>query len=936
MSPERWQQIEQLYHQALDRAPQQRAAFIAEASSGDGDLRAEVESLLARDASDRDLLLNRSATPVEKRLAPGMRLGPYEIETQLGAGGMGEVWKARDTRLGRSVAVKISKREFTQRFEREARAVAVLNHPHIATLYDVGPNYFVMEYVDGKPLQQLIPRKGLSLTHALALAAQIADALSAAHASGIVHRDLKPGNVMIANAGHVKVVDFGLAHVLPPVQQSPDDPTLTQTAEGTIAGTVAYMSPEQAQGRPVDARSDIFSFGAVLYEMLTGTRAFHGDSSVATLSEILQKEPPPVNDLPREVQTLMNRCLRKDPARRWQNMADVKVALLELKEDSESGRLSLTAPVLQRRRIHPAMLAAVGALVVLAVVAVWYAAHNNPVAEQAVPAIPITSYPGRQTQPSFSPDGSQVAFSWDGPQRDNWDIYVKVVGEGEPLRLTSDPASEASPAWSPDGRWIAFARELPDGRYAVVLISPLGGAQRVLGEFGGPEGPIRPSFAWSRDSKYLVVPLKEPERSRSGLFRLTVETGELVQLTSIDLREPGHTQPTLSPDGKLLAFYRTTALTLADFYVVNLSPEFLPNGSPRLLVTGALAGAVWGPDGKDLIYSGGPSMFAARLLRIDAAGKAPSQPVPGTGEGAFTPIIARPNGKGARLAWARVYADANIYRIDISEGPDKPGKPDQLIASVFRDAFAQYSPDGKTIAFYSGRSGLQEIWLCDADGSNARQLSHVNAPVSATPRWSPDGKQIVFDSDLGGVYQMYLISAQGGLAKRLTDPPTVNFGGNWSLDGRWLYFTSNRSGALNVWKMAAAGGPAEQITHDGGANPTVSPDGKFLYYIKQSNSYLSSLWRVPMQGGDEVQLVSKLHRFSYAVAARGIYYSVPLTSGTGGTIEFLDPETGRHAVLVHTDKRLDSGMGVSPDGRYLLYPQIDFEGANLMMIDNFR
>ena len=329
MTSERWRQIELVYHAALEREPQGRAEYLAEACGGDEDLRKEVESLLAKDPSSPVLVFNRTQIPA--------RLGPYEIESQLGAGGMAEVWKARDTRLGRLVALKVSRTEFSRRFELEARAVAALNHPHICTLYDVGPNYLVMEYVDGKPLQELILRKGLPLEEALNYAGQIAEALAAAHAAGIVHRDLKPSNIMVTAEGSVKVVDFGLARVVAPEFEKPGDPD-PLTAKGEIVGTVSYMSPEQAEGQNVDARSDVFSFGSVLYEMLTGERAFRGNSPASTLGNIIHKDPRPVHEItgpiPHDLETLLGRCLRKDPARRWQSMADVRVALLDLKEDS--------------------------------------------------------------------------------------------------------------------------------------------------------------------------------------------------------------------------------------------------------------------------------------------------------------------------------------------------------------------------------------------------------------------------------------------------------------------------------------------------------------------------------------------------------------------------------------------------------------------------
>jgi eukaryotic-like serine/threonine-protein kinase len=318
MTSERWRQIEQLYHAALEREPQARQQYLAEACGGDEDLRKEIESLLAKDPSSPDLVFNRAPISSTGPLAAGAQLGPYVIESRLGAGGMADVWKARDTRLGRLVAVKISRTDFSRRFELEARTVAALNHPHICTLYDVGPNYLVMECINGKPLQELIPRKGLPLQDASNYAAQIADALAAAHTAGIVHRDLKPGNIMVTPEGAVKVVDFGLARVAVREFPKPSDSD-PLTAKGEIVGTVSYMSPEQAEGQSVDARSDVFSFGSVLYEMLTGERAFRGNSPASTLGNIIHNDPRPVREilgpLPRDLETLLSRCLRKDRPR---------------------------------------------------------------------------------------------------------------------------------------------------------------------------------------------------------------------------------------------------------------------------------------------------------------------------------------------------------------------------------------------------------------------------------------------------------------------------------------------------------------------------------------------------------------------------------------------------------------------------------------------
>ncbi len=359
MRPDRWRQVESLYHSALEREAPARDAFLREACREDEELRSEVRSLLDQTESG---VLNRP-----------LQLGPYQIVGVIGAGGMGTVYQARDTRLNRVVAIKVSEARFNARFEREARAVAALNHPHICTLYDVGPNYLVMEYVEGQPLHGPMP-----VSEALRLAIQMADALEAAHRKGIVHRDLKPGNVLVTKSG-VKVLDFGLAKMEepPPGEEESTRTVNPRTEEGTIVGTTAYMSPEQAEGKPVDARSDIFSFGAVLYEMLTGRRAFRGASKLSILSAILKEEPEPASsvrkEVPHELERIITQCLRKDPGRRFQHMDDVRVALEQLKEDSDKGT---PVSVLPKRRPRPSTGALLGAGVVLVLLAVLLLALN--------------------------------------------------------------------------------------------------------------------------------------------------------------------------------------------------------------------------------------------------------------------------------------------------------------------------------------------------------------------------------------------------------------------------------------------------------------------------------------------------------------------------------------------------------------------------------
>jgi Tol biopolymer transport system component/predicted Ser/Thr protein kinase len=846
-----------------------------------------------------------------------MRLGPYEVESRLGAGGMGEVWKARDTRLGRSIALKVSKTEFSERFEREARAVAALNHPNIATLYDVGPNYFVMEYVDGEPLQDVIPRKGLSVGESLKYAAQIADALAAAHAAGIVHRDLKPGNVMITSSGQVKVVDFGLARM--EVPQNADGEAFLRTAEGIVAGTVAYMSPEQAQGRPVDARSDVFSFGALLYEMLTGARAFRGDSAAAILAEILTKEPPPVGDLPADVEKLLNRCLRKEPARRAQSMADVKVALLELKEDSESGRLYEALPVRQKGRFgsgRSSWWAATGLIVLaIAAVIVWSNYRARPAPPQTI--VPLTTYPGWELYPSFSPDGNQLAFSWDGGDLNNVDIYIKQVDGVAPVRLTTDPAKDTYPAWSPDGRSIAFTRFLSASQ-AVILIPSIGGPERKLLEITGS------SVAWSPDAKWLVFADGKP----ASLFVYSLTTGERKRITTAPANSLGDDFPAFSPDGRRLAFIRAMMPNVTNIYDLSLADDFQPVAAPvKLSKTGKFSTPAWTADGRELLFSEYGNSIADKLWRMRATPRAAASLA--VSDGGIAPAISR---QGTRMVFAREITDNNIWRAP-AQGTGKDA-PVPLIASTRSDQVGRYSPDGKQIAFVSDRSGQSEVWLANADGSNQVQLTSLSSDQAGSPNWSPDGQEIVFGWMDGGTSQIYTIPITGGKPMRITNMSPGCSIPRYSRDGKWISFASRRTGRFEIWKIPSQGGQPVQVTRNGGYAAEESPNGAWLYFLRDGST-VSPLMKMPSAGGPESQVVADVWLRAFAPGRHGVYY-IQKEGPRTAAIRFLNEETGAVRQVQALTKPLWSFLSISPDEQFVLWTQADQFGSDLMMIQNFR
>jgi Tol biopolymer transport system component/tRNA A-37 threonylcarbamoyl transferase component Bud32 len=897
----------------------------------------------------------------------GRTISHYEIIEKLGEGGMGVIYKARDAHLDRFVAIKllppekVADAERKRRFVLEAKSASALNHPNIITIHDIasdhGIEFIVMEFVSGKALNQVIARKGLPVAEALKYAVQIADALATAHAAGIIHRDLKPGNVMVCGApersGLIKVLDFGLAKLTDKAESSDREFTGTMdpgdtpaSAEGLIVGTVSYMSPEQAEGKKVDSRSDIFSFGALLYEMVTGRRAFDGDSKLSTLSAVLREEPKPasqvVEGLPHELERIIVRCLRKNPDRRFQTMADLKVALQELKEESDSGTLQV-APVLQQRRpgLQRVWAWALLAVFALAAGALWIMRFTSKTPEAALNPIPLTTYPGDQCSPSFSPDGNQVAFSWNGEKQDNFDIYAKMIGtNGPPLRLTTDPAADHDPAWSPDGRFVAFLRALPSAKDALLLIPAIGGQERKITEVSGGGHPT-----WSPDGNWLAISDKDPESERFSLYLVSVDNGEKRRLTSPPKQFFGDSDPAFSTDGRSLAFRRSidgNSPELNDLYVLAFSDGFKPAGEPIQVTSGnkGVQNPAWTADGREIVYASG-GLISRGLWRVSAFGHTASrgepQRLPSVGNDASQPAISRSK---QRLVYVNSFSHNSIWRVAVPglEGKRQrpPNQATLLISSTRNDNSPQISPDGKKIVFQSSRSGNTEIWVCDADGSNAVQITSFNGPAVTTPRWSPDNKRIAFDSNAAGEYDVYVVDADGGKPKRMTTNPANDGNPNWTPDGQWIYFDSARSGAQQVWKMPANGGAEVQVTKDGGYAPRISPDGKFLYYLKAL--FTTSLWKVPITGGEPSEVLENLSMYeNLAIAKSGVYFAPAEDAvGNGSSIQFLRFDTNKISKVVTFEKSFVEGVTVSPDGAWILYSPAQQFRSELMLVENFR
>jgi serine/threonine protein kinase len=879
----------------------------------------------------------------------GSTISHFEILDKLGEGGMGVVYKARDKRLDRLVAIKVlsaktvSNRERELRFVQEAKSASALNHPNIVTVHEIDTTgeiaFIAMEYVEGRTLDQLIPQRGMRLAEALKYSVQIADALSTAHAAGIIHRDIKPANIMVTEKGLVKVLDFGLAKLteqgvlenVATVSLSP------QTEEGSILGTVTYMSPEQAEGKKIDPRSDIFSFGVVLYEMLTGRRAFTGDTKLSTLAAILNHEPKPageiVENFPRDLDRILSRCLRKDPARRFQTMADLKVALEELKEESDSGRLTQSAITPARRRVSPALISVLAVVALAAAGLTWLLVRSAPKPEAAVKVVPLTTYPGSERSPTFSPDGMQVAFSWNGEKQDNYDIYVKMVDSGgAPLRLTTNPEPDRKPAWSPNGRHIAFVR----GK-GVYLISPLGGPERKLCELHttGQLDRFRDEgsdLSWTPDSKSLAVMDQLATTEPYKIFLLSIDTGETRPLTDPPAHTLGDGSPSFSPDGRMLAFARYANQSAADLFLTPASGGKVTRLTSDNISIGEIA---WTPDGGDLIFAS--ARLASRALwRLHANASKGAEPtrVPST-EGAGQYFAVSGAGSSMRLAYERYTSDYDVWRLDLPHADHAT----RLIASTRSEYGASYSPNAKRIVFASARSGMNEIWVCDADGGNAVQLTSLGT-YAGSPQWSPDGLRITFDGLNAGNRDVYVIGAEGGTPRRMTTEPSEESRPSWSGDGHWIYFTSNRSGSRQIWKMPSEGGSAIQLTKQGGYEPRESSDGRLLYYIKGRNA--PGLRSTPVGGGEEVTVLESVWLGHWGLTDGGVYFidfSTAPTNATKRPLKFYSFKTRQvteAGMLDYTGRSIVPVFSVNRNGRWALLARADHEDSDLILLENLR
>jgi len=847
-------------------------------------------------------------------LSSGTRLGPYEILAPLGAGGMGEVYRARDTRLGREVAVKVLPAAFLTdaarlaRFDREAHLLASLNHPNIAAIYGLeesdGVRILVLELVPGETLAERLAPGPLPLREGLRLLRQIAEALEAAHEKGIIHRDLKPANVKITPEGKVKVLDFGLAKTFIAERSAADltrSPTVSHdaTRQGVILGTAAYMSPEQARGKPLDKRTDIWSFGCVLYEALTGRKAFDGETVSDTIAAILEREPDwdaLSEAVPVKIRDLLHRCLQKDGERRLHDIADARLEIdEELAEPSGDRSLPLSASSPARRVNRWSLIAVALASVLLGALGVWIVSRRGRGAVTGASSLTgvarLTHDPGISEWPTWSPDGSLLAFA--SNRGGDFEIFVRRVEGGQEVNITEDPGQDFQPAFSPDGNQVAFVSTRSSRTGMIKIGATFGFEFRIYGgdlwvapALGGQARRLARDGnfpAWHPTSRKIAY-VSGPEDHRS-ILEVAAEGGS-----------PKALLPSASSSWEIIRLQYSPGGAWISVETRDEQVLLMPaaGGSAREIFHGN--SHVWEPSGKRLYYLNRDPLGGTRLQSVDideGSGTVRGAPhTVGLVTGILRDLAISRNGR--ELAVSELEGSLNLTRLPLAPGGGAPAGPEEELSSGrVIDRYPSFSPDGRRIAFASDRLGPMEIWILDggtrrqerlqlpgedlgvnlpywfpdgqrlavtrffadgtrslwltaADGSHAEQL-RPPSPGLVGSRISLDGQRVLYTAKTSGFLQLFVLDLASRREHQLTRSPSDKYDAAWSPDSRWIAFTSNEGGAIRLWRMPASGGKAEPLTtgYERMRHAFYSPDGRWIY-VQPSHR---NIHRLPASGG---------------------------------------------------------------------------------------
>jgi serine/threonine protein kinase/Tol biopolymer transport system component len=976
MKPDRWQRVKQIFQAAMDRAPAERAVFVSDACAGDEELRQEVESLMSSDGRSGTFLDSPAYEAaaemiVEDKsgLKKGRTIGPFEILSFISRGGMGEVYLAHDPRLSRKVALKVLPESFTKdddrlrRFEQEARAASALNHPNIITIYEIlktgATHVIAAEFVEGETLRQHLSRSQPTLSESLQIAIQVADALAAAHKVGIIHRDIKPENIMLRPDGYVKVLDFGLAKLAEESPGVPFEEALTKqvrTGSGVIMGTAGYMSPEQARGKTVDARTDIFSLGAVIYELVTHRKPFDGETPSDVMAAILKTEPKPLTesiaDAPPELSRIVMKALRKDPEQRYQSVKDLLIDLRALKQDlefQEKMGSRAPAPVLQtaiasasatstsstgevrsalstitdsltieikRHRIATALSAIVLLLVLSAgAYGLYRYFRHTPVHFQTTKVTRLTNS-GKVIDATLTPDGRYVVYTLSDARKQS--IWIRQVSTAND-KVIVPPADVGVFG-------ITISRDNNDLYYVIKQQLDKGTLYRVP-VFGGTptkitewlDGPV----TLSPDGKRMAfVRGSFPAEGESALVVANID-GSGEQVLARRKRPQAFapiffTGPTWSPDGELIAAAVADATGPSHVIAFRVSngkeTDLTPSGQPFIART------LWLPDSSGLLMIGGNSAADSQVWLV---------PYPTGILRQITNDLEQHRDLGLSETADKFVTVVSSGLVNVWVAPNgEADKATQVPVGnlSFYGSWGNtvgWTPDGR-IVFASNESSAVDLWIMDADGSNRKQLTS-NAGKNTAPVVSSDGRYIVFSSTRGGAGAVWRMNIDGSSPRQLSQgkgesSPAI------SPDGKWVLYARVGAAKPTVWKVSIDGGEGVELTSKVAFNPMVSPDGKLVAYI-YADSYdafapPNRIAIIPFEGGEPTKTLSFREGSRTQTLAqwspdgKAIYYSSTINNVTNIWSQSVDG--GEPKQITQFKDGLMNGFAWTRDGKALV------------------